>query len=183
MDLIHAPAGRGRGAGGCGATAVGSPSGSSIPSNALAPLPENRPFAATGLLSIQMHNSAPYTHVYIHTGSAPGTYNHAVQSCARSVSVSVRVHKHCLARFTHIIHLPLQKGRDPNEQELVVIMSRLNELSKIPAPASGTAALLGGLTARAGIARWRIVLVWFGSLMRKAMLPTRACRDTLRGNE
>ena len=124
----------------------------------------NRPSAATSLLSIQMHTVLPpslhtYIHTYIHTGSAPGTYNHAVQSCARSVSVSVRVHQHCLARCAHIIHLPLHKGRDPNEQELVVIMSRLNELSKIPAPASGTAALLGGLTARAGIASWRIVLV------------------------
>jgi len=37
------------------------------------------------------------------------------------------------------------QGRDPNEQELVVIMSRLNELSKIPAPVSGTAALLGDI--------------------------------------
>ena len=27
----------------------------------------NRPFAATGLLSIRTHNSSPYIHTYIHT--------------------------------------------------------------------------------------------------------------------
>ena len=47
---------------------------------------------------------------------------------------------------------PLHAGRDPNEQELVTIMSRLNELSKMPAPVGGTAALLGGCTTPALIA-------------------------------